>query len=514
MNKLSLLLSLLLVATLWSGCRNSTVTKIETFPKPAASIARMQDWPLEYLVKHEIIFGNTPVENVKDVIELAKRSGYEDWAEKVIIIQEHCWQTLDVRILKKWPIDTTKHLPKWMYQMGENNPHIAIRVAAWENLKMGVDWWLRDTEGRLVPLWPTWRDINLYGKPMQHCVANWAPDCPVGKWNGCRVIGKQQFYLGNTKGLTLLQWMYMEMKKEVILGSDIFTEYVDGILLEDGGFIGVPCWAMPDTLRLSPQNNGEGMNCREYRQHCMAGYETYMQKMVGGLNKKLFFYINGHHTKEELKNSLEYQLVYKYCNAPKVEHYGNWGGWPHIDTPEWLAIWPKIEDRYIPYGFTERSILDRVQGDNMAIAQCTPLREWRDTTSKRWVREHLAMTLINSSAYFSVSFKEDHSGYGYMQGQYVGWPNIDGFETPYLYYKIGSPVSEMKKNIDPRYPQFPLYYRYFEDSKKRYTVVVNMWPRTINMVPQNDGVWFEGIWPNGKYEQIVLQQEHKNTEWR
>ena len=56
------------------------------------------------------------------------------------------------------------------------------------------------------------------------------------------------------------------------------------------------------------------------------------------------------------------------------------------------------------------------------------------------------------------------------------------------------------------YPQFPLYYRQFYNSEteKTYTVVLNVWNFLNDDIPAQDGVWFEGDWPSGVYQQIFF----------
>lgn len=463
------------------GCNDSRVDVLmrnePVFPKRAATIHKMQRWPLEYLVQQDLINGNSPISQVKATLDRARAAGYGEWADRVLIVQTYSFETVPVEVLR------STSLAPWFYREAVENPDLAIQVAVYENAKLGCDWMLHDKRGRYIAIWPA--DTTK----MNGVAINLSTACPSGRWDGKVTINGKTYDFGDTRGKTAAQWISTTMRDRILLSSK-FLEVTHGIMFEDGPFVGVPSWILDMTgQEIAPYwPNARAVTRATYEQMCKPNFEAFVRELAGGVNKKLMVYANGHWCNDAYESA----TIHRFMNSGKLEKYGGSGTWPHWDNAAWFGIWPQIEASFAPYQFDSLAnpMIDRVQGSELAIVQCAPKTSWTEAKKQAWARQMLAHAVLRGG-YFSLSWFEDPRGLDYIRGEGC-WPMIDCLEVPEVNLKLGRALGGIQAYGE-------LYYRRFEN----YTVVLNLDDSPHEGIPGPDAVWVAGAWsPRMSVERI------------
>jgi hypothetical protein len=306
--------------------------------------------------------------------------------------------------------------------------------------------------------------------------------------------------IGDTRGLTCVEWLCGPLRNTVILGSE-FADAYNSFHVDDDGFLGVPPWQVPnpDDLRLDPAGDGSViMNIEQYDAACTASYEYYTVNLLGVLNDDFIVTCNGSYLNPAWPTVLR-DAMHTGANGCKLQGYAYWGGWPRQDAPAWFALWEGIEEAFLPFGGAMSEEEDLRQGIEVTYAQPRIKDSWSTGEREQFMRETLGHTLMYDGV-FAPAWRDDEFGLGFLDGEGDPPPFI-----PHMAFPLGRAMSERQTYTDPDYPDYPLYYRYFQrESEERFTVVVNMWEVEIGGIPARDAVWFHGDWPDDHQGPVAI----------
>jgi len=466
------------------GCKPASHLRYDRpYPRLAASISFPQKecWggPAE-LSKYEMIYGNSNAVEVGKLLDRARAEGYGEWADRVIIIHQINIQS-PIDLMEKFPSGP----PAWWLQSAQYDPNKAVAVAIWQNALHNVDWWLRDPTGERFVIWTKGRYLT-----------NWAAS-PQGRWNGELIAGRDTIHLGDTRGLTLVEWVCTGLRDCVIRHPTYRAAY-SGIQIEGGPMIGTGPW-VPPTARIVVSPAVQTVSRDEYNRLALPNHKRFCQEFIadltvgGRLLQRMIVRCNGHTLGPFHAGKGEYDLIHESCNAPKLERYLSWGGWPHNIASNWFALWARIEEAYGPYPKNNKTA-DAVQGWELTTAQCMPSIHWPAERQRQHMRVTLGHVLVAGEGNISFSWQEDQTGVRYASGDIAvkRWPQI-----PEADFQLGAwsgpPAQE---HVTSEFPDRPLYYRHFRNGGQHYSVVVNLWHAEIAGISGDDAVWFRGEYPN------------------
>ncbi len=433
---------------------------------------------LEFLYQFQEIYGPSTVEEVAVVRELAEADGHAAWADNTIWIQGECLVTTG-----EW----TSAPPAWALGLARNNIPQAINIAVYMNGQHQVDWFLRDIHGEKMRIWSD-----------AYYALNLSPDCPVGAWNGVITYEGQQYSLGDTRGLTLLQWLQGPFTEAVIRNSQ-FSEVFDGLEAEDypSAWLYYFNGQIPD-----PKRDGVGFPDEEqFEAYCRNVWRSWFLDFLKPLQDRFIVRVNNHHTRWYFEHQQNpWPEVQQAATGCKLERYFGAGGWPSWDQPQWSAVYHAVEELYHPLNPdpTEPG-LDGHQGWDMTTVQLNAPFDWPGERIDRYKRAGLASTLMGDGFYDGTAYAEDFYYTGYLRGGQTQYAPRD---IPEMRIPLGRALGPSRYyRADQRRP---LEYRWFrnEETGQFYTVVCNVWDVPVAGIPAQDGVWFRGRWPAGEYEQL------------
>ena len=438
-----------------SGCWFDHVSDPYTYPRLAlgrGQICRIPMSELPDLARYDLIYGSSASNALVKWRADVRDMGYGDWEDRVVLIQVLC------------PYNAPLERPaQWEYDLWKENPQAAVSVAAYENLKAGCDWYLRDTSGKGFAIWK--------GTPQAYML-NTGPACPKGVW-------------GPTKGLTFIEYLCGPWL-DAFGGK--WRQAWDGVQWEESPDA-VSCWISSiQSARVVPGPGRAPMTCSQFQQFAQQHADQVYSKCVLELSKRgIITRINGHFALRECPSWGLAPRLHAAFVACKMEQVGNWGGCPAWDAPSWARAYMALESLYHPLSPTEpveRSAWDRLQGWDMSTMECMPLPKWGATERDRWERLYLGLTLMGDGT-FSLAWTGDqygHQGLGPV-------PRIRELD-----YELGEALGGYAEYIDQTAPGMPVYYRCFE----RGSVVVNPWGQQIAGIAKQDAVWFKGLWPGSR----------------
>jgi len=475
---------------------NNWMRSERPYPRLAASISFPQKecWGgPAVLSKYEMIYGNSDAIQVWNFLEQARIEGYGEWADRVIILQQVNIQS-PIAVEEKFP----RGPPAWWIKAAQYSPDKAVAIAIWQNELLGCDWWLRYTTGSRVPIWTEDRYLG-----------NWSEACPRGLWAGRMTVEGDTIDLGDTRGLTLVEWICTGLRERVI-GHPIYRQAYAGIQLQDGPLFGAGPWIPPRTrVAISPAVT---ITIGEYNESSLSIHITFLCDFIGQLTvgrsarDRMVVRCNGHTLGPYHEGKEHFAHLHSVCQACALEQYGNWGGWPYNGAEDWFALWARIEAIYGPY--PRRSALgDILQGWELTTAQCMPSLWWSAERQRQHMRFALGHVLVAGEGGISFSWLEDQTGVRYASGNNAinRWPHI-----PEADFQLGawSGPPAQEHVIDGKV----IYYRHFRDGEKRYSVAVNLWDRELGGIPAKDAVWFRGEYP-GPVERIEFPADDPRSDW-
>ncbi len=452
------------------------------YPRLAGAMVWINSWPEEMLYELQEIAAYNIVEDINTVKQRARAHGHADWADSVKFSVNYCLQTATTQDPTHFP--PTIRPSDWAYASAWHNPNYAIAIAVYENAIRGVDWFLRDQNNALIPIW-----CGGYA-------LNWSPNAIKGVWDGKYTYNGIQYDLGDTRDKNLVEWMAGPMREAILMKPE-FQSAVQGITFEDGPTQGVPCYLLSPSTLIDPDNDGNYMTCAEYADYVEPTFEYYIMNFVQPLRDHFIVRTNEHFTTPGTMERPSSILARATFHGPKFESYGNWGGWPFQNNVEWFKRWDAVEEAFTPYG--EDSFVppnDANSGQNVATAQCTPDITWSDDVIRQWMRHRLGHVLMYDGS-ISFSWKQDPFGHSYILGDIDHWPDF-----PEMHFKLGRALGPKQTYTDPMQLNKPLYYRNFQNGSQVYTVTVNIWDVSVAGIPAQESVWYEGNWPNGDYQKI------------
>jgi hypothetical protein len=451
------------------------------YPRLAASISFPQKacWGgPAVLSKYEMIYGNSNAVQVAALLDRARREGFGEWADRVIIVHQINIQS-PIAIEEAYPYGGP---PDWWLRSAQYDPTKAVALAIWRNNRHTCDWYLRDETGNRLSIWTKGRYLT-----------NWSEQCPRGRWDGRLMIGRDTVDIGDTRGLTLVEWICSGLRDKVVR-HPIYRAAYGAIQLEDGPLIGARPWVPPNT-RVVVSPAAQPISIEEYNTLILPNHERFMREFVleltagGPLLKRMIVRCNGHTLGPFHAGKREYELIHETCNAPKLECYLDWGGWPHNIPANWFALWARIEEAYGPYPKNNRTA-DAVQGWELTTAQCMPSIHWSAERQRQHMRFALGHVLVAGEGNISFSPEEDQTGVRYASGDagIRSWPDI-----PEAHFSLGAwsgpPAQEHTED------GLLIYYRHFRDGNRDYSVAVNLWGTEVGGIPARDAVWYKGTYP-------------------
>lgn len=272
----------ILIGILLIGCQPSD--EEPTYPQRAYACKLAHNEPDSVLKRYDVVYGYQEINHIADA--KARLGSKPDF-----------FATLH-------PTCTKETEPaEWEYWNAAHNFTEAMHVAAYENLKRGCDWFLRDASGNTLPMWTPdnqWKMLNL----TEHC--------PPGVWE-------------KTAGLTALDYLVGPML-DMITSEKSKSAYA-GYVLEDGpdkhfwnyvwDTMGVSCVQLSATCRSKPGYFAAADSC----------VQRYLDDFVLAAGRRgMLMLTNGHHV---LESCPSYDPAkWGAFSGCKLERFGDWGGCP------------------------------------------------------------------------------------------------------------------------------------------------------------------------------------------
>lgn len=462
--------------------RNEPV--LHDFPRLSLATFWVADWldkpeGLAFLYQFQEIYGPSAAEDVLMIQRKARAENHVAWAGSTVWIQTACLAS--AYEWKSMP-------PEWAMGYARNNVAAAINMAVYMNRQHGVDWFLRDIHGEKIRIWSD-----------EHHAMNLTPDCPLGAWDGRITYQGRQYSLGDTRGLTVLQWLKGPFSQAVIRNS-LFARAFDGLQAEDypAGWIYYVNGQVPD-----PKRDGSGFATAEaFEAYCRGVWRSWFLDFLQPLQNRFIVRLNGHNTWWYFNGAEnpwpEMELA---ANGCKLEGYFDWGGWPNHDRPTWNRVYHAVEELYHPLKSDRyRGSLDARQGWDVTTLQVNASHEWASDRIDRYKRCGLANTLMGDGLFDGTAYAEDNFFGEYLRGGQTQLAPRGIREMRIMLGRARGPSQPYTAD-----PAHPLEYRQFVDpgSNRMYTVVCNVWSVPVAGIPAEDGVWFLGNWPSGKFERLT-----------
>lgn len=420
----------ILIGILLIGCQPSD--EEPTYPQRAYACKLAHNEPDSVLKRYDVVYGYQEINHIADA--KARLGSKPDF-----------FATLH-------PTCTKETEPaEWEYWNAAHNFTEAMHVAAYENLKRGCDWFLRDASGNTLPMWTPdnqWKMLNL----TEHC--------PPGVWE-------------KTAGLTALDYLVGPML-DMITSEKSKSAYA-GYVLEDGpdkhfwnyvwDTMGVSCVQLSATCRSKPGYFAAADSC----------VQRYLDDFVLAAGRRgMLMLTNGHHV---LESCPSYDPAkWGAFSGCKLERFGDWGGCPKDSVIAWWEAYKAVEEHYGPIHTIGAA--NQLQGWDVSLCQI----EARGTGTAERMRHMRCMAGLScmGDAAFSVSEYHDHHG---------GEPDSI---PPELDIPLGVACGPYKETADG------LLYREFENieevmrgalCKVRRRVTVNLTDESIGPIPSRDAVW-------------------------
>lgn len=410
------------------------------------------------LWQYDEIYSGASVAEVERRQQRARQAGHDAWADNCRWLHQ-----LTGCLAIKYYAGT---LPRWMTRDRHENPDRMLACMAHDNEWAGCEWFLKDDQGAMIPVWPSRHPAMLL---------NLGPGCPKG-------------VVGDTEGLTVVEYMCGPWL-DVFLETRWKNTY-DGMTIESGPFPAVRCWGEGmDEILIVPGTGIEPMTCRQYRAYAFPHYSRFLTDCIGVLTRKgIITRCNGHFDYEvcEWQNPLlieHAQLVHANFSGCKLEHFGNWGGCPKSDLLEWTEILFRIEGHFRPPHW------DEYQGWDVSCLECGVRDQWSVQRVNNWQRATLAAALMGETTW-NVKCKDNQN-------------RIIPF-GPHALFQLGKPLGPARALRDHAGLN-PVYYRHFKRGGKVYTVAWNPGTHPNATIPARDGEWFEGKWPSGEYKKLDIK---------
>lgn len=454
------------------------------YPRLSLGTYWVQDWlnkpeGIEFLYQFQEIYCFSMSEDVLMIKRRAETQNHRCPLGNTVWIQCGCLVTTD---------DWQSEPPEWAFGLARDNVMAAINIAVYMNRQLNVDWFLRDVNGDKMPIWS-----NAY------FALNLTPDCPLGAWDGRITYQGHQYSVGDTRGLTLVQWLKGPFAQTVIRGS-LFAQAFDGLQSEDfpSGWLYSFRGQVPD-----PKRDGIGFpSSDQFEAYCRDVWRSWFLDFLKPLQDKFIVRINGHNIRWYFDGSENpWPEIQQAANGCKLERYFGWGGWPNWDRPMWKGVYHAVEQLYHPLSRTpDGRGLDERQGWDVSTIQLNAAYSWPSEQIDQYKRAGLAATLMGDGLFDGTAYEEDYYYVAYLRGgqtQYA--PRV----VPEMHVKLGKALGPYRQYaLDALHP---LDYRQFydADTKRLYTVVSNVWDLPIAGIPARDGVWFLGDWPTGKFETLI-----------
>jgi hypothetical protein len=411
--------------------------------------------------------------------QVARTENHRAWVGSTVWIQSGCLVTTE---------DFQSEPPEWAFGLARNNVVNAINMAVYMNRRRNVDWFLRDINGEKMRIWSD-----------AHFALNLTPDCPLGAWDGKITYQGSKYSLGDTRGLTLVQWLKGPFAQTVIRKS-LFAQAFDGLQSEDfpSSWLYYSNGQIPD-----PKRDGIGFpSPDQFEAYCRDVWRSWFLDFLKPLQDKFIIRLNGHNCRwhfDGVENP--WPEIQQAANGCKIERYFGWGGWPYWDRPTWRTLYQAIEQLYHPLPPTsDGSGLDERQGWDVSTIQLNAVHSWPSEKIDRYKRAGLASTLMGDGLFDGTAYEED-----YYYGAYLreGRSQYAPRDVPEMHIKLGKALWPCRRyDVDPLHP---LEYRQFldADTGRLYTVVSNVWDVPVADIPAEDGAWFLGNWPTGKFERLI-----------
>jgi hypothetical protein len=455
------------------------------YPRLSLGTCWVQEWPnkpegMAFLYQFQEIYGSSTSEDVLMIKQRARSAGHADWARSTIWIQGDCLATTD---------DWESAPPEWAFGFARNNIASAISMAVYMNGQRRVDWFLRDVNGNKMQIWSS-----------RHYALNLTPDCPLGVWDGKITYQGRQYSLGDTRGLTVAQWLQGPFAQAVIRNS-LFSQAFNGLQAEDfpSTWLYYFNGQIPD-----PKRDGIGFaSSEQFEAYCRPVWRSWFLDFLKPLQDKFIIRVNGHNIQWYFDHVQDpWPEIQQAANGCKLERYFGWGGWPHWNQPAWNDVYHAIEQLYCPLVSSSGvSAPDERQGWDVTTIQLNASYDWSSGQIDQYKRAGLASTLMGDGLFDGTAYAEDYYYANYLQngdGRYA--PR----DIPEMHIKLGKALGPSRKHLADR--QHPLEYRQFYDAgtKRLYTVVSNVWGVPIAGIPAEDGVWFLGLWPRARSERLTF----------
>jgi hypothetical protein len=454
------------------------------FPRLALGTNWVGDWlkkpeGMAFLYQFMEIYGPSTAEDVLTIKQRARAENHGDWADHTIWIQDECLVTTG---------DWSTVPPEWAFGLARNNVPNAINMAVYMNRQLGVDWFLRDIHGEKMPIWgDTFFALNL------------TPDCPVGAWDGTFTYQGRQYSLGDTRGLTFVQWLQGPFAQTVIRGS-LFAQVFNGLMSEDypSAWLYYHTGQVPD-----PRRDGVGFpSYVQFEAYCRPVWRSWFLDFLKPLQDQFIIQINNHNTRWSFDDTANpWPEIQEAANGCKLERYFGNGGWPMYDRPMWNRVYEAVERLYHPLSAApDTRGFDGRQGWDVTIVQLNASSLWPSEDIDRYKRAGLASTLMGDGVFDGTAADDDYFYSLYLRrGQTQYAPR----EIPEMHIRLGKALGPASQYVvDPAHPLD--YRRFFDAATNRvYTVVSNVWSVPVAGIPAQDGAWFLGIWPAGEFETLT-----------
>ena len=455
------------------------------YPRLSLGTCRVQEWlnkpeGMAFLYQFQEIYGSSTSEDVLMIKQRARSDGHADWARSTLWIQGDCLATTD---------DWQSTPPEWAFGFARNNIASAISMAVYMNRQRRVDWFLRDISGNKMQIWSS-----------GHYALNLTPDCPLGAWDGKITYQGRQYSLGDTRGLTVVQWLQGPFAQAVIRNSQ-FSQAFDGLQAED---FPSPWFYYFNGQIPDPKRDGIGFaSSEQFEAYCRPVWRSWFLDFLKPLQDKFIVRVNGHNIQWYFDQVQDpWPEIQQAANGCKLERYFGWGGWPHWDQPTWNDVYHAIEELYHPLvSSSGGSGLDERQGWDVTTIQLNASCDWPSEQIDQYKRAGLASTLMGDGLFDGTAYAEDYGYASYLRNGEVRYAPRD---IPEMHIKLGKALGPSSQFFADR--EHPLEYRRFFDAntKKTYTVVSNVWSFPIAGIPAEDGVWFLGRWPRERSGRLTF----------
>lgn len=338
-----------------------------------------QDYPILALSKSYVGNQNIDLNELKNYHYLYGSMS----TETALTIKRMCHSVEhDIRIIQViLPLTCSLERNNWAEWIAEDNPHAALMCAVWDNADRGVDWFLRDQQGKPFKIWSD-----------RHYLLNLSPECPRG-------------VAGDTKGLTFSEYLRGPWIGK--FRSQAWQLAFDGVQIEDGPFCGFPCWfSQGRKVKVGHRLLDPSCSKREYQKHVLGEYNQFLSKGVRRLGTMgIITRCNGHFDETVCPNNQFTEYIGSTFMGCKLESFGNWGGCPKRDWRKWFNILQRIPDRFQPFPPS----VNPYQGWGASVIQATPSITWSLPAIAEYERIALAMSLMTDCP---ISFSWAGNFYG------------------------------------------------------------------------------------------------------